>query len=52
VQPLSRYSAGANKRNGLLIGYSALSERRIGAGVARLAHVLHSRLEPGHLRRA
>lgn len=52
VQPLSRYSAGANKRNGLLIGYSALSERRIGAGVAQLARVLHSRLEPGRLRRA
>jgi len=40
VQPLSRYSAGAGARNGLLLGYSALSERRIGAAVARLAGVL------------
>jgi len=40
LQPLSRYSAGAHKRNGLLIGYSALSEGRIAAGVARLAPVL------------
>jgi GntR family transcriptional regulator/MocR family aminotransferase len=45
VLPLSRYSVGARKRNGLLIGYSALSERRIGAGVARLAQVLAG-LEP------
>jgi GntR family transcriptional regulator/MocR family aminotransferase len=49
VQPLSRYSAGAHKRNGLLIGYSALSERRIAAGVARLSPVLH-RLGAGAVR--
>src|SRR5436190_1690198 len=46
VQPLSRYSVGAHQRNGLLIGYSALSERRIAAGVARLAPVIH-RFERG-----
>lgn len=50
VQPLTRYSAGVSKRNGLLLGYAALSERRIGAGVARLARVLH-RLGPGRPRR-
>ena len=41
VQPLTRYSAGMPMRNGLLLGYSALSERRIGGGVARLARALH-----------
>ena len=49
VQPLARYCAGVPRRNGLLLGYSALSERRIGAGVARLARVLH-RLGPGRPR--
>ena len=40
VLPLSRYSAGAPCRNGWLLGYSALTERRIAAGIARLAAAL------------
>ena len=43
VQPLSRYSAGPGRSNGFLIGYAALSERRIGPAVARLARVLDDR---------
>ncbi len=37
--PLSRYAL-KRRCNGLLMGYAALSERRIAAGVARLAEVL------------
>jgi GntR family transcriptional regulator/MocR family aminotransferase len=40
VLPLSRYSSGSQRRNGLLLGYTALTERRIGAGVQRLARVI------------
>jgi GntR family transcriptional regulator/MocR family aminotransferase len=40
VQPLSRYASGAQPRNGLLLGYTALAERRIAAGMARLARVI------------
>ncbi|HXU51530.1 MAG TPA: PLP-dependent aminotransferase family protein, partial [Casimicrobiaceae bacterium] len=40
VLPLSRYAAGEERRNGWLLGYAALSERRIAAGVSRLARVL------------
>lgn len=40
VLPLSRYAAGAERPNGCLLGYAALSERRIAAGVSRLARVL------------
>jgi DNA-binding transcriptional MocR family regulator len=40
VQPLSRYASAANPRNGLLLGYAALSERQIAAGVARLGQVI------------
>jgi GntR family transcriptional regulator/MocR family aminotransferase len=40
VLPLSRYSAAPARRNGLLLGYSALSERRIAAAVARLCPFL------------
>ena len=36
VLPLSRYGLGSSRRNGLLLGFAALSERRIVAGVARL----------------
>ena len=44
VQPLSRYASGAHRRNGLLLGYTALTERRIAAGIARLAQVIgHAR---------
>ena len=38
--PLSRYATGAALVNGLLLGYTALSERRIASAVARLAPVL------------
>lgn len=40
VQPLSRYASGSHPRNGLLLGYTALTERRIAAGAARLAQVI------------
>ncbi|MEP7276107.1 MAG: PLP-dependent aminotransferase family protein [Betaproteobacteria bacterium] len=40
VLPLSRYGHGAAKPNGLLLGFTALSERRISAGVAALGGVL------------
>jgi len=40
VQPLSRYTSGSQRHNGLLLGYTALTERRIGAGVACLARVI------------
>jgi len=40
VQPLSRYASGLQPRNGLLLGYTALTERRIAAGMARLARVI------------
>lgn len=40
VQPLSRYASGSHPRNGLLLGYTALTERRITAGAARLAQVI------------
>ena len=40
VLPLSRYSHGAGARNGLLLGFTALSERSITAGVAALAAAL------------
>ncbi len=42
VLPLTRYGSPACRRNGLLLGYTALTERRIVAGVARLAGVLSS----------
>jgi len=45
VLPLSRYSAGAVRRHGLLLGYSALSESRITSAVARLVPVLEG-IEP------
>jgi GntR family transcriptional regulator / MocR family aminotransferase len=38
--PLSRYAVGPRRRNGLLLGYTALSERRIAASVARLAEAI------------
>ena len=37
---LSRSSAGARRANGLLLGYTALSERQINAGIVRLGRVL------------
>ncbi|MFI4953100.1 MAG: PLP-dependent aminotransferase family protein, partial [Burkholderiales bacterium] len=40
VLPLSRYRSGPRRRNGLLLGYTALSERRIAGGIARLARVI------------
>jgi GntR family transcriptional regulator/MocR family aminotransferase len=40
--PLSRYCAGAPRANGVLLGYSALNERRIVKGVSRLAAALRS----------
>jgi GntR family transcriptional regulator/MocR family aminotransferase len=40
LTPLSRYCAGVARLNGLLLGYAALTERQIAAGVARLAAVL------------
>jgi GntR family transcriptional regulator/MocR family aminotransferase len=40
VLPLSRYTTGAARLNGLLLGYTALSERRIASAIARLAPVL------------
>jgi GntR family transcriptional regulator/MocR family aminotransferase len=40
--PLSRYCIGARCANGVLLGYTALTERRIRAGVARLAEALRS----------
>ena len=40
VLPLSRYASAAHPRNGLLLGYAALTERQIAAGVARLAKVI------------
>jgi DNA-binding transcriptional MocR family regulator len=40
LMPLSRYCAGAARLNGLLLGYAALSERQIAAGVVRLAALL------------
>jgi len=47
VLPLSRYAAGSRGVNGLLLGYTALSERRIETGIARLARVFAS-LRPSH----
>jgi DNA-binding transcriptional MocR family regulator len=40
VLPLSRYAIGSRHLNGLLLGYTALTERRIAAGISRLASVL------------
>lgn len=40
VLPLSRYATGPARRSGLLLGYTALSERRIATAVARLAPAL------------
>jgi GntR family transcriptional regulator/MocR family aminotransferase len=40
VQPLSRYASGTKAGNGLLLGYTALTERRIAAGIARLARAI------------
>ena len=40
--PLSRYSLAPRGVNGLLLGYAALSERRIAAGISRLARVLEA----------
>lgn len=40
VLPLSRYAQRAGRVNGLLLGYTALSERRIATAVARLAPLL------------
>ena len=40
--PLSRYAAGVPTCNGLLLGYTALPERRIAIGIARLARVIRS----------
>jgi GntR family transcriptional regulator / MocR family aminotransferase len=40
VLPLSRYAVGSRHLNGLLLGYTALTERRIAAGISRLASVL------------
>jgi len=40
VQPLSRYATGSQPRNGLLLGYTALTERRIAAGIGRLAKLI------------
>jgi GntR family transcriptional regulator/MocR family aminotransferase len=37
VQPLSRFAAPAYGANGLLLGYTALPERRIAEGIVRLA---------------
>lgn len=41
--PLSRYAQGAAKPNGLLLGFTALPERRIAAGVAAIATALRAR---------
>ncbi len=40
VLPLSRYATGPAPPNGLLLGYTALAERRIASAVARLAPAL------------
>ncbi len=40
VQPLSRYRSGPHRTNGVLLGYTALTERRIASGISRLARVL------------
>jgi GntR family transcriptional regulator/MocR family aminotransferase len=40
VQPLSRYASGSQPRNGLLLGYTALTTRQITSGAARLARVI------------
>ena len=40
VLPLSRYATSAARLNGLLLGYTALSDRRIASAVARLAPAL------------
>jgi GntR family transcriptional regulator/MocR family aminotransferase len=40
VLPLSRYASGSQPLNGLLLGYTALTERRIAAGMVRLARVI------------
>ena len=40
VLPLSRYASGTHACNGLLLGYTALTERQIGAGMTRLAQVI------------
>jgi DNA-binding transcriptional MocR family regulator len=40
VLPLSRYGVGAGRYNGWLLGYAALTERRIVRGVERLRAVL------------
>ena len=42
VLPLSRYAHGAQRVNGLLLGYAALTEKQIAAGVAALAKVLRA----------
>ena len=36
----NKYGIGPRQRNGLLLGYTALSEKRIAAGIAQLARVL------------
>lgn len=40
VLPLSRYRSWPRPRNGLLLGYAALTERRITGGIRRLARIV------------
>jgi len=47
VLPLSRHAHGAARPNGLLLGFAAVSEREIAAGVAMLATVLRRRRAVG-----
>ena len=48
--PLSRHALTRGRCNGLLLGYSALPERRIASGVAALARAFHA-LPPQRIRR-
>jgi GntR family transcriptional regulator/MocR family aminotransferase len=43
VQPLSAYYATPEKRNGILLGYAAVTPTEIRAGVQQLARALHQR---------
>jgi GntR family transcriptional regulator/MocR family aminotransferase len=42
VMPLSAFTLGSSQREGLVLGYGAVSEREIQAGVRQLARVLRS----------
>jgi DNA-binding transcriptional MocR family regulator len=48
VPPLSKYSIGRACRQGLMLGYAAMSEASIEPAIERLARALDGRTKPAH----